>query len=121
MMMASGAFSTTSSLRINLVQILKSEGKKRFGHFVGKIYKLKENDKKPVISSPSNFEHTVHVGFDPHTGEFTVSTVETSHERSIALPTLKNTNKERICNCKGLKPIVVYRMEFKRLSGLPRE
>ncbi|BFZ06719.1 hypothetical protein BsWGS_09758 [Bradybaena similaris] len=26
---------------------------------------------KPVISHPSNFEHTVHVGFDPHTGEFT--------------------------------------------------
>ena len=38
----------------------------------GKIYKLKENE-KPVISLPSNFEHTVHVGFDPHTGEFTVS------------------------------------------------
>ena len=28
---------------------------------------------KLVISPPSNFEHTVHVGFDPHTGEFTVS------------------------------------------------
>jgi len=27
---------------------------------------------KLVISPPSNFEHTVHVGFDPHTGEFTV-------------------------------------------------
>ena len=38
----------------------------------GKIYKLKENE-KPVISLPSNFEHTVHVGFDPHTGEFTVT------------------------------------------------
>lgn len=34
--------------------------------------KLKENE-KPIISNPSNFEHTVHVGFDPHTGEFTVS------------------------------------------------
>ncbi|XP_026679821.1 uncharacterized protein LOC113467687 [Diaphorina citri] len=28
---------------------------------------------KPVISNPTNFEHTVHVGFDAHTGEFTVS------------------------------------------------
>jgi len=28
---------------------------------------------KLVISPPSNFEHTVHVGFDAHTGEFTVS------------------------------------------------
>lgn len=36
-----------------------------------KVTKL-PND-KPVISFPSNFEHTVHVGFDPHTGEFTVS------------------------------------------------
>ncbi|XP_067668502.1 serine/threonine-protein kinase PAK 3-like isoform X2 [Haliotis asinina] len=35
-----------------------------------KIAKQKENE-KPVISAPSNFEHTVHVGFDPHTGEFT--------------------------------------------------
>lgn len=25
------------------------------------------------ISHPTNFEHTVHVGFDPITGEFTVS------------------------------------------------
>lgn len=27
---------------------------------------------KPVISPPTNFEHTVHVGFDAITGEFTV-------------------------------------------------
>ncbi|TKR81902.1 hypothetical protein L596_015699 [Steinernema carpocapsae] len=36
--------------------------------------KSKEKDKsseKPVISLPSNFEHTVHVGYDPKTGEFT--------------------------------------------------
>ena len=26
------------------------------------------------ISYPTNFEHTVHVGFDPITGEFTVMT-----------------------------------------------
>ncbi|XP_052217075.1 serine/threonine-protein kinase PAK 1-like isoform X1 [Dreissena polymorpha] len=35
-----------------------------------KMTKIKESD-KPVISSPLNFEHTVHVGFDPLTGEFT--------------------------------------------------
>jgi len=38
---------------------------------VGKVYKMSD---KLVISPPSNFEHTVHVGFDAHTGEFTVST-----------------------------------------------
>ncbi|KAI6186920.1 Non-specific serine/threonine protein kinase [Aphelenchoides besseyi] len=26
---------------------------------------------KPVISQPSDFKHTIHVGYDPHTGEFT--------------------------------------------------
>lgn len=31
------------------------------------------NDSKPNISYPTNFEHTVHVGFDAVTGEFTVS------------------------------------------------
>jgi len=36
---------------------------------VGKVYKMSD---KLVISPPSNFEHTVHVGFDAHTGEFTV-------------------------------------------------
>lgn len=35
----------------------------------------KEKDKdRPEISSPSDFEHTIHVGFDAVTGEFTVST-----------------------------------------------
>ena len=37
-----------------------------------KMTKIKESD-KPVISPPLNFEHTVHVGFDHLTGEFTVS------------------------------------------------
>lgn len=35
--------------------------------------KVKENKDKPNISYPTNFEHTVHVGFDAVTGEFTVS------------------------------------------------
>ena len=40
---------------------------------------------KPVISPPSNFEHTIHVGFDPHTGEFTVSVGGRAfHRHSIA-------------------------------------
>lgn len=32
----------------------------------------KTDHEKPNISYPTNFEHTVHVGFDAHTGEFTV-------------------------------------------------
>ena len=38
--------------------------------------KPSHNDSKPNISYPTNFEHTVHVGFDPVTGEFTVSAIE---------------------------------------------
>jgi p21-activated kinase 1 len=34
--------------------------------------KMKDNKDKPNISYPTNFEHTVHVGFDAVTGEFTV-------------------------------------------------
>ncbi|XP_047353222.1 serine/threonine-protein kinase Pak isoform X2 [Vespa velutina] len=34
--------------------------------------KVKENKDKPNISYPTNFEHTVHVGFDAVTGEFTL-------------------------------------------------
>ncbi|KAK6047771.1 p21-Rho-binding domain protein [Cooperia oncophora] len=41
--------------------------------FVKKNREKKEVPEKPVISEPSNFEHTVHVGYDPATGEFTVS------------------------------------------------
>ncbi|XP_011505394.1 PREDICTED: serine/threonine-protein kinase PAK 1 isoform X2 [Ceratosolen solmsi marchali] len=33
--------------------------------------KMKDNKDKPNISYPTNFEHTVHVGFDAVTGEFT--------------------------------------------------
>lgn len=31
------------------------------------------SEDKLEISYPTNFEHTMHVGFDAHTGEFTVS------------------------------------------------
>ncbi|KAJ1367356.1 p21 protein (Cdc42 Rac)-activated kinase [Parelaphostrongylus tenuis] len=39
--------------------------------FVKKNREKKDTPEKPVISEPSNFEHTVHVGYDPATGEFT--------------------------------------------------
>lgn len=40
-----------------------------------KVPQRKNNDRsdKPNISYPTNFEHTVHVGFDAITGEFTVN------------------------------------------------
>ncbi|XP_021708526.1 serine/threonine-protein kinase pak-1 isoform X3 [Aedes aegypti] len=37
-----------------------------------KVSKASHNDSKPNISYPTNFEHTVHVGFDAITGEFTL-------------------------------------------------
>ncbi|XP_045117128.1 serine/threonine-protein kinase PAK 3-like isoform X5 [Portunus trituberculatus] len=46
----------------------ESEKKKHKGHKGGKRHK--EAD-KPNISYPTNFEHTIHVGFDACTGEFT--------------------------------------------------
>lgn len=39
--------------------------------------KVKESKDKPNISYPTNFEHTVHVGFDAVTGEFTVRLILT--------------------------------------------
>lgn len=40
--------------------------------FIGGRKKDRDKD-RPEISSPSDFEHTIHVGFDAVTGEFTVS------------------------------------------------
>lgn len=40
----------------------KKDGKKKPGY-------------KPDISNPVDFEHMIHVGFDPVTGEFTVSNI----------------------------------------------
>lgn len=52
----------------------------------GKI-KVKENKDKPNISYPTNFEHTVHVGFDAVTGEFTVGfSLAISQSRFAQLP-----------------------------------
>ena len=47
--------------------------KKHRSHKSGKRHKEVE---KPNISYPTNFEHTIHVGFDHVTGEFTVSKFE---------------------------------------------
>ncbi|KAL3083045.1 hypothetical protein niasHS_010847 [Heterodera schachtii] len=46
----------------------KSKKSKPFG---GKKKDKDRSTEKPVISLPSDFQHTVHVGYDPVTGEFT--------------------------------------------------
>lgn len=38
-----------------------------------KLNYVLDSKKKPEISYPTQFEHTIHVGFDPVTSEFTVS------------------------------------------------
>jgi len=48
-----------------------SEEKKKKQKGPKGIKKDKKENEKPIISHPTNFEHTVHVGFDAVTGEFT--------------------------------------------------
>lgn len=47
--------------------------KKKILKVKSNVKKSKDSSDKPNISYPTNFEHTVHVGFDAITGEFTVS------------------------------------------------
>ncbi|XP_064615861.1 serine/threonine-protein kinase PAK 3-like isoform X2 [Liolophura sinensis] len=69
----------TSTREVNLSQEHKPLPKEPDGKEEkkkGKVSKSNKSfnkikDERPNISLPSNFEHTVHVGFDPHTGEFT--------------------------------------------------
>lgn len=42
-------------------------------YFVIPVGSRKKEKERPEISPPSDFEHTIHVGFDAVTGEFTVS------------------------------------------------
>ncbi|GAB6020807.1 p21 protein (Cdc42 Rac)-activated kinase [Chamberlinius hualienensis] len=48
-----------------------SEEKKKKTKSLKVVKKDRKENEKPVISHPTNFEHTVHVGFDAVTGEFT--------------------------------------------------
>lgn len=48
--------------------------------FTGSKKKEKE---RPEISPPSDFEHTIHVGFDAVTGEFTVSTLGGAEQTAV--------------------------------------
>lgn len=42
-----------------------------------------DDKKKPEISHPTHFEHTIHVGFDPNTGEFTVRYIKDGNTVSV--------------------------------------
>ncbi|OWJ99129.1 hypothetical protein Celaphus_00009792, partial [Cervus elaphus hippelaphus] len=44
----------------------------------------KKEKERPEISLPSDFEHTIHVGFDAVTGEFTNSPFQTSRPVTVA-------------------------------------
>lgn len=46
------------------------------------MYAVKD---RPEISSPVDFEHTVHVGFNQNTGEFTVSITSLSYPQASTL------------------------------------
>lgn len=53
--------------------------------------KVKENKDKPNISYPTNFEHTVHVGFDAVTGEFTVGSLDLRFAQiCLSIPTIQS-------------------------------
>lgn len=44
-----------------------------------------DSKKKPEISYPTQFEHTIHVGFDPVTSEFTVSRLSDSFKEEFCV------------------------------------
>lgn len=55
--------------------ILEPDDERKKKTLKNKIKSKQSNESKPNISYPTNFEHTVHVGFDVQTGEFTVSII----------------------------------------------
>lgn len=48
----------------------------------------KKEKERPEISLPSDFEHTIHVGFDAVTGEFTVSISEAFFQAPVFTPVI---------------------------------
>lgn len=69
---------TTSNIPVDMRPLPKEpdSDEKKKKNIKSKAIRIKGNkmeNEKPNISYPTNFEHTVHVGFDALTGEFTVS------------------------------------------------
>lgn len=71
--------------------------------------KVKENKDKPNISYPTNFEHTVHVGFDAVTGEFTVSSLNLIAQSPLYTYYSK-------CTCLTLRCCITVRIIYERDS-----
>ncbi|XP_022247910.1 serine/threonine-protein kinase PAK 3-like isoform X2 [Limulus polyphemus] len=64
----------SSSVPVDMKPLPKepdSEEKKKVKYGTPSKSTKKKDADKPVISPPTNFEHTIHVGFDAITGEFT--------------------------------------------------
>lgn len=71
--------------------------------------KVKENKDKPNISYPTNFEHTVHVGFDAVTGEFTVGSFAARDLHTSPLYTYYSK-----CTCLTLRCCIMVRIIYGR-------
>ena len=54
-----------------------------------------DSKKKPEISYPTQFEHTIHVGFDPVTSEFTVSRLSYSFKEEFCVLVERPSSKNR--------------------------
>lgn len=58
-----------------------------------------DSKKKPEISYPTQFEHTIHVGFDPVTSEFTVSRKLNVHTEFYTRLSLETNSIPVIVSC----------------------
>lgn len=76
--------------------------------------KVKENKDKPNISYPTNFEHTVHVGFDAVTGEFTVGFLNSRFSQLAQSPLYTYYSK---CTCLTLRCCIKVRIIYGRDDG----
>lgn len=60
-----------------------------------------DSKKKPEISYPTQFEHTIHVGFDPVTSEFTVSHKLNSLKLNFAVAEGLQVKTKSICQLRS--------------------
>lgn len=84
-------------------------------------FSANKKKERPEISLPSDFEHTIHVGFDAVTGEFTVS----AHHMSLLRVQGRGGQPESRCGCRFFRwprnqPIIkLSKVVFLRYKGHP--